>query len=82
MVHLKHGVELSDHNFIPVMVESHDVLQPGTFNLGQQPLKGNLLTHDISPNPLLVGTHWSLLESAPEEIVLIMSVEECSWRRP
>ena len=57
MVHLKCGVELSDHGFIPIVIETHDVLQPGTFILGQQPLKRNLLTHDISPNPLLVGTH-------------------------
>ena len=75
IVHLKCGVELSDHDFILVMIECHDVLQPSTLNLGQQPLKRSLFAHEISFNPILVIAHCGLLESAPEEIILILSVE-------
>ena len=57
VVHLKSGIELSDHGFIPIVVEPHDVLHPNIFNLGQQPLEKSLVAHSIPPDPLLVGTH-------------------------
>ena len=76
MVHLDCGVELSDHGFIPIVLECHDLLQPSLFNFGQQTPKRLVLAHEVPIHPLLVSAYDSLLDQAPEEVILVLGMKE------
>jgi hypothetical protein len=79
MVHLECGVELSDHDFIPIVLKCHDLLQHGLFNFGKQTLVRLILAHEVPIHPLLVRAHDSLLKQAPEEVILVLGMKERTW---
>jgi hypothetical protein len=70
---------LSDHVFIKIVLECHDLLQPSLFNFGQQTSERLILTHEVPIHPLLVHAHDSLLEHAPEEVILVLGMKESTW---
>ena len=61
------------------MLEFHDLLQPSLFNFGQQTLERLVLAHEVPIHPLLVSAYDSLLDQAPEEVILVLGMKERTW---